>query len=170
MQKIKSKHLSIFHHLGAIIYDSLLVLAIFMLISFTFVGLNKGKPITGNYKILLQGAYLVSWAWFYAYFISQQGQTLGMRAWKLFIAAENNKKPNFVIALKRWIISILFYFSTPLIILALDLKVYLAAIFLIIAFLIDKLIKKINSENRSLIDLLTNTKLVFLDKNPYATD
>ena len=165
---IKSKELSIFRHLGAIIYDSLLILAIFMLISFIFVGFNKGEPILGTAKLLLQLAYLIGWGLFYAYFVSQQGQTLGMRAWKLFIAAENNKKPNFVIALKRWIFSLLFYYSAPLIILGLNLKTYLAAILLIIMFLINYFSIKTNQQNRSIIDLLSKTKLLQLDKNPYT--
>ena len=65
-------------------------------------------------------------------------------------------------------ICLLFYYSAPLIILGLNLKVYLAAILLIIMFLINYFSIKTNQQNRSIIDLLSKTKLLQLDKNPYT--
>ncbi len=65
--------------LAAILYDSLLILAIWMLSSLLLVA-TTGSEVTGVYFQLFLYLEL---ALFYIYFWKARGQTLGMQTWKI---------------------------------------------------------------------------------------
>ncbi len=65
--------------LAAMLYDSLLILAIWMLSSFLIVAATGGEITSAYFPLFL---YL-ELALFYIYFWKVRGQTLGMQAWKL---------------------------------------------------------------------------------------
>lgn len=78
---------SLFRRLAAILYDSLLLLAILMIASAPIV-LVAGGPITSGvtlfaYRLYLLGIVLAFFGWFWTH----GGQTLGMRAWRLKLVA-----------------------------------------------------------------------------------
>ncbi len=79
---------------GAIIYDSLLVLALMFLATLPFVAMHGGEPVgPGNFayqSTLLLIAYL-----FFAGYWSLYGRTLGMQAWRLQIETADGSKPGF---------------------------------------------------------------------------
>lgn len=85
---------SLMRRLGAILYDSLLVLALVILATLAFIGLRGGESVEigdGWYQItLVVIAYL-----FYAGFWSRHGRTLGMQSWRLQLETGNGEKPNF---------------------------------------------------------------------------
>lgn len=95
-------------HLAAIAYDVMLLAACWIGVGFIFIIFNKGEAITGGaLHYLLQAALLATWLAFYLYFWTRQGQTLGMRAWRLAVADENGRPLTTVLALKRWCCALL---------------------------------------------------------------
>ena len=77
--------------LAAMIYDSLLVVALLFLAVGIVVALNGGEAVRPNLAFKL---YLVAVVFsFYAWFWHKSGQTLGMRAWKIRIVDANGDNP-----------------------------------------------------------------------------
>ncbi len=70
---------SLLRRLAAMLYDSLLILAIWMLSSFLIVAATGGEITSAYFPLFL---YLEV-ALFYIYFWKVRGQTLGMQAWKI---------------------------------------------------------------------------------------
>jgi uncharacterized RDD family membrane protein YckC len=79
---------------GAIIYDSMLVLALMILGTLPFVAVRGGQPVDpGNVPhqlTMIAIAYL-----FFTGFWSRYGRTLGMQAWRLKIETSAGSKPGF---------------------------------------------------------------------------
>ena len=74
--------------LGAMLYDGLLIIALWMCTLFPIVAVNQGSAIQGNWITLL---LVAEWAGFYCVFWRMRGQTLGMRAWRLqLVGADGN--------------------------------------------------------------------------------
>ena len=73
---------SLLRRLGAILYDSLLILALMFLATLPFIAIRDGEPVNPGdlpYQLTLLG---VTWL-FFAGFWSFSGRTLGMQAWRL---------------------------------------------------------------------------------------
>jgi len=87
----ESRPAPLLRRLAAIVYDSLLVLAIWMigtlpLVMLAGVGLEPGNWLYSAYLALLAFAYFhFSW--------SGIGQTLGMRSWRLHLIREDSRRP-----------------------------------------------------------------------------
>lgn len=75
--------------LSALVYDGLLVVAIWMATLFVLVAGTDGEAKTG---VWVQALLLIEWLAFYAFFLSR-GQTLGMRAWRLQLVDEQGRQP-----------------------------------------------------------------------------
>ncbi|MCD8551219.1 MAG: RDD family protein [Shewanella xiamenensis] len=114
-----------FRRLGAMIYDLLLAVAVYMvfgtigfgiftgLISVGILSLNGFEHVSDalNNTPLYQGFYLL-WSvlgvcTFYALFWSKGGQTLGMRAWRLKIQHPNGQNLSLITAYARIVWSLL---------------------------------------------------------------
>lgn len=76
--------------LGAMTYDSLLILALFFLTGFIWVPLS-GDVVTGLAFQLTLFAEVVA---FFGYCWHKQGETLGMRAWKLRVLTHDGALPS----------------------------------------------------------------------------
>jgi uncharacterized RDD family membrane protein YckC len=91
---------------GAIIYDSLLVLALMFLGTLPFIAVRGGEPVEpGNIPhqlTMLLIAYL-----FFAGFWSRYGRTLGMQSWRLKIETADGRRPGFGAATVRFVAAII---------------------------------------------------------------
>lgn len=80
---------SITRRLLATFYDLLLLLGVLLTVSTCAVAINRGEATThpAYYLVLIATAYV-----FYAWFWTREGQTLGMRTWKIKIITDNGEK------------------------------------------------------------------------------
>jgi|TARA_B100000767_G_scaffold271071_1_gene295972 uncharacterized RDD family membrane protein YckC len=76
--------------LGALMYDSLLILALWFLTGFIWVPLS-GDVVTG---FAFQLTLIVETVAFYAYCWHKNGETLGMRAWHIRLVDESGSRVN----------------------------------------------------------------------------
>ena len=89
---------SLGRRLGAMLYDSWLLLAIwFISIGLSNLALQQTSP-----PWLVQSIMLVEWYLFFAYFWSHGGQTAGMRAWRIKVVAPNGELVNLATATLRF--------------------------------------------------------------------
>lgn len=134
-------------HLFAMFYDIFLLLACIMVVGFVFIGLNKGEIVVKNSALWhgMRGAILLTWIGFFVYFWSSQGQTLGMRAWRLIIVDNDRQVPGIWRALWRWFLALLTCLPVGL------------------GFWWQLL----DTDKRTLYDRLSRTSLYLVDKNPY---
>ena len=91
---------------GAIIYDSLLVLALMFLGTLPFVAVRGGEPVDPGdifYQLIM---LLIAYFFFTAYW-SLHGRTLGMQAWRLQIETLDGGKPGFAAATLRFLAAII---------------------------------------------------------------
>ena len=79
---------SLSRRLAAIFYDSLLIIAIWLITTFLFVALlNNGNAVKGPF---LQAGLYMEACLFYTYFWRLRGQTLGMQVWKIKVINAHN--------------------------------------------------------------------------------
>ena len=92
--------------LMAILYDSLLVLALMFLGTLPFVALRGGEPVAPG--DLTYGLTLLAIAWlFFACFWSFSGRTLGMQSWGLRLEDASGGRPGFIVATMRFFAAVL---------------------------------------------------------------
>lgn len=84
--------------LAALLYDLLLMLAVWMATLFALVAANSFEPISGFW---LQLVLLAELAAYYLYSWLKTGQTLGMRSWRLQMVDEDGNKPDLQACLIR---------------------------------------------------------------------
>ena len=79
--------------LGALLYDSLLLLALLMVATALFLPLTGGEALSATTHPLLELAYrtllLLLIVGFYGLFWTRRGQTLGMASWRLRVERED---------------------------------------------------------------------------------
>lgn len=96
---------SLLKQLAAMLYDSLLILAVLFLATAIALVLNHGEAIKSN---PLFTVYLLFTVFsFYAWFWHKSGQTLGMRAWKIRIVSEFGGNPSWGISYLRLMFALL---------------------------------------------------------------
>ena len=104
--------------LAAIIYDLLLLLALFFVVgiivaSITTFLVNNGQAITEShpfyliYQIYLLSILLLCGLIFFGWFWTHGGQTLGMKTWKLKLVSDNGDNITWKQALIRYFSAIL---------------------------------------------------------------
>ena len=93
----------------ALIYDSLLIAAIIIVASLLLVFINGEYPKPGTLLSVIQ--FLISilaGPLFYSYFwLTNDGQTTGMQAWKIKLVSSNESKLNMKQAYLRCLISVI---------------------------------------------------------------
>lgn len=92
--------------LAAIFYDLLLLIALFFVATALLLPLNAGQAFTAKqffYPIYL----LVVSFFFYAWFWTHGGQTLGLRAWKIKVLTLNREQISWKQALLRFTAALL---------------------------------------------------------------
>ncbi len=132
-----------FKRVFSIIYDSLAITGIIFSLSLLLVLLNGGyaeeNSIAGLIQLLI---IILSGPCFYTYFwIANEGQTLGMQAWKIKLISQK-KDLSIVLCLLRCLMSVISFL------------IFGAGYFLIL----------FHKDNRSLADLLTDTQIIDLKK------
>jgi len=88
---------------AALIYDALLLVAVFFVITAVAVSLNEGEKVSsaGLRFVFLLTAYV-----FYTWFWLHGGQTLGMRAWRLRLVDANGRAPTWSAVSVRFLVAI----------------------------------------------------------------
>lgn len=97
---------TLLRRLGAILYDSLLVLALMILASLVFIGVRAGESVEsgdGLYQFVL---FLIAYLFFAVYW-SSSGRTLGMQSWRLQLETANGEKPDFARASLRFFAAVI---------------------------------------------------------------
>jgi len=93
---------SLLRRFAAMVYDSLLLIAVSMLYGAIMVGLNvliNGKPETGDrvtwgaFNIIMFVGWLITLVLFFCYFWHRSGQTLGMKTWRIKIVNHHDLSP-----------------------------------------------------------------------------
>ena len=74
--------------LMAMMYDTLLVVAVWMLIGYVFIAFNDGEAVSG--PLFNSSIFLVTFL-FFALFWTRSGQTLGMIAWRLRVETDEGQ-------------------------------------------------------------------------------
>jgi uncharacterized RDD family membrane protein YckC len=79
--------------LAAIVYDSLLLVALCMIVTAGFLLLSRGEAITAArfpvLEIVYRAALLAAIVGFYGFFWTRRGQTLGMASWRIEVRRED---------------------------------------------------------------------------------
>lgn len=101
------QHTGLLRRLGAILYDSLLVLALLFLATIPFIAVRGGQPVAADGKLLYQITLgLVIFA-FFTGFWSTTGRTLGMQSWGLRLETTDGHVPTMKAATTRFCAAIL---------------------------------------------------------------
>jgi len=86
---------------AAFLYDCLLLIALFFVITAVVVPLNDGEALQHwSYKIVLLLIAFVFFDWFWRH----GGQTLGMRAWRIRIESQNDEMLTFKQTMQRFLV------------------------------------------------------------------
>jgi uncharacterized RDD family membrane protein YckC len=88
--------------LGAMFYDSLLLLALLMMLSYPYVWLTGGAKPGLLVKTLYQLYLLAICFFYYAGFWVRGGQTLGLRTWRMKVVNKHGGSITWALALKRF--------------------------------------------------------------------
>lgn len=107
---------TLWRRLAAGVYDLLLVIALWMLVSALFLPLNGGsapEPGTLLFQVHRYTLLLVTGA-FYVGFWRYGGQTLGMRAWRIRLVRDSGGNPSALDCIKRLLAALVSLFSLGL--------------------------------------------------------
>lgn len=90
---------------GAMLYDALLIMAVWMVITSVLLFLTGGDAITsgsvGALEYLYQLLLLAVFVAFFGLFWTRRGQTLGMAAWKIYVERDDGLRLTWADTLKR---------------------------------------------------------------------
>jgi uncharacterized RDD family membrane protein YckC len=81
----------LFRQLMVMLYDLLLLLSALLLATVIPVVINGGQAIGSNNPLFLFYLLMVS-LFFYGWFWTHGGQTLGMRAWKVYLVSQQQRE------------------------------------------------------------------------------
>ena len=111
MQNISNTLSMMFRRTSAFLYDCLLLIALFFIITSIAIAFNHGNAIQGfaYYLFLFIVAFL-----FYDWFWRHGGQTLGMRAWRIKVESLDSQNITFKQSLSRYLTGFLLFGITLL--------------------------------------------------------
>lgn len=93
--------------LAAIVYDALLILALWIIAALVFIGFNKGEAIETSRNLPLQIVLVaISFAFFVGYW-TRVGRTLGMQSWGLQLETSEGQRPSLASASVRFFAALL---------------------------------------------------------------
>jgi uncharacterized RDD family membrane protein YckC len=101
------KNASLLRRFGAIIYDTLLVLAILFLVTIPFIALRGGEPVAVDDNHIYRLCISIATFLFFTGFWSRSGRTLGMQSWGLRVETPDGKIPTFMTASIRFFVAAL---------------------------------------------------------------
>ena len=89
---------SLLKQLVAMLYDSLLIIALLFIATAILLPLNKGEAIGGPvYTLYLLSVIFIFYSWFW----NKSGQTLGMKVWKIRIINDDGFNPSWAVCFLR---------------------------------------------------------------------
>jgi len=136
MQNNSSSPAFIIRRIAAFLYDSLLLIAVFFVVTSIAIAFNEGNAIENHaFKLVLYAVGFLFFSWFW----KNGGQTLGMQAWRIKVISESGDTLTYKQCFQR----------------------YLSATFL---FGISLIAAMFNSSGKAWHDSLSNTKIVFINK------
>lgn len=94
---------SLVKRLLAMLYDLMLILAIWMVTGFAAVGLNNGEAVEG--PLFKTSIFCITFL-FFGFFWTRNGQTLGMQAWRLRVQTLDGYRLSWNRSLLRFMLSI----------------------------------------------------------------
>jgi len=98
---------SLLRRLASMLYDAILLLAVWVITILVFIGINRGEAIETYENLPLQIALsVVTYVFFVGYWI-RVGRTLGMQSWGLQLQTANDEKPSLAAASVRFFAAIL---------------------------------------------------------------
>lgn len=105
----------LWRRLAAMVYDSIVVIAIWMVVGFIVLsafGIDQAQLVENDrvvmdpyYRITLFSSMLLSAYLFFAWFWTHSGQTLGMQAWKIRVQNSDNSAISYKQSLIRCVIA-----------------------------------------------------------------
>lgn len=96
----------LWRRLAAMLYDGLLILALWMFIEFLVVALNGGHAMTTTQRPLVQTIVLFATFSFFAGFWMHGGKTLGMQAWQIKLVTAHGERLRLTQCLLRFLVAI----------------------------------------------------------------
>lgn len=96
---------SFFRHIAIISYDLFLLLATYLVTTFIIVILNQGEAISQGNPFFLAFLFMLSF-FFYGWFWTHGGQTIGMRSWKVKLYSHSGTAITWQQALVRYLFAI----------------------------------------------------------------
>lgn len=100
---------SLLRHLAIVVYDLVLLLSVLLFAAAIAVAFNAlftgGQAIASGNPFFFLYLLTVSFL-FYGWFWTHGGQTLGMRAWKVFLLSENHHRISWQQAFFRFVVAI----------------------------------------------------------------
>ena len=94
---------SLFKQLAAMIYDSLLIIAILFIALGVTILFNQGEAVSPSMVYIFLPIIIFT---FYGWFWNRSGQTLGMQVWKIQIVSELGGYPNWPVSSLRLVFAI----------------------------------------------------------------
>ncbi|MGM0552785.1 MAG: RDD family protein [Pseudomonadota bacterium] len=102
--EIDPRPVGLLRRLGAVIYDALLLVAIWMILGLLFVLLNAA---TGFYSTRLNFVANLAAAWgFFYWFWTRTGQTLGMQSWNIQVRTQHGQPVGAWSATLRYLVAV----------------------------------------------------------------
>jgi len=95
------KNATLLRRLGAIVYDTLLLLALLFLVTIPFIAQRGGEPVEAGDSVLYQLCIAGVIFGFFTGFWSYGGRTLGMQSWGLRVETPDGQIPTFRVATVR---------------------------------------------------------------------
>ena len=93
-------YVTIWRRSASILYDSLLVLAVLIIMSLPFFSFNLEENL--SLKIIVQIYYYLITQYFFVWFWVNNEGTLGMKTWKIKIVSEDGNKISYIEAIIRF--------------------------------------------------------------------
>jgi len=155
-------NISFTKRLVVIIYDGLLVLGVTLVgfaLLYTLLMLLPDGVESSKTGIAIKSIYLVTASFcFYGWFWTHGGQTLGMKAWNLYLVDRNGKYISWYNALLRYISAIISWGAIAVLLYYFDVERWYLTIGLGFSWsLLDK-------RNLAWHDIITGTQIIYLEK------
>lgn len=112
------KSAGVLKRLGAMLYDGLLLIALWMVVTALLLPLTGGEAITsdrvGALELVYQAVLVLVFVAFFGGFWTRRGQTLGMVAWRLKLQRADGSPVGWSDALKRLAAACVSFFALGL--------------------------------------------------------
>ncbi len=101
------KNTGLLRRLAAILYDTLLVVALLFLATLPFIAVRGGEPVEIGDNAIYRVVLVVVVYAFFVGFWTRSGRTLGMQSWGLQLETLDGEKPTFATASVRFVAALL---------------------------------------------------------------